>query len=157
MAARSLIALAAAAGFLSVFQPDCRAAEGTPAGTAHNGKQLPQDTAPWRREPFRKIEEPSAAGTPARQNGAPGMKQLAPPGGAVRRDDNRPADELVLQGIMQTDGRHYAIINGRTVRSGERIDGWNVATITRYRVTVRREKETQTLDIYQGRIDRGKQ
>lgn len=65
------------------------------------------------------------------------------------------SSDLVLQGIMKINRHYYAVINGRTVKSGDHVDGWTIAGIRRYRITVRREKEQRIYDIYQGRIDRG--
>lgn len=56
---------------------------------------------------------------------------------------------------MKSNKHYYAIINGRTVKRGDHIGDWTIAEISRYRVTMRREKEKQIHDIYQGRIDRG--
>jgi len=56
---------------------------------------------------------------------------------------------------MKINKHYYAIINGRTIKPGDRIDGWTIAEISRFRVTLRREKEKQIFDIYQGKIDRG--
>jgi len=56
---------------------------------------------------------------------------------------------------MKSNKRRYAIINGRTVKTGDHVDGWTIAEISSHRVTLRREKEKQIYDIYQGRIDRG--
>jgi hypothetical protein len=56
---------------------------------------------------------------------------------------------------MKSNNHYYAIINGRTVKPGDKVDGWSIAEISRYRVTIRRDKEKQIYDIYQGKIDRG--
>jgi hypothetical protein len=98
---------------------------------------IPEDSAPWRREPF-KDAEPSQNTGPAKKPGAAGT-----------------LSDLALQGIMKSNKHFYAIINGRTVKTGNHIEGWSVSEISRYRVILRREKETQIYDIYQGRIDRG--
>lgn len=76
-------------------------------------------------------------------------------GPSVHRGALETSSELSLQGIMKINRHYYAIINGRTVKTGDQIDGWTVAKIKRYQVTIRREKEKQIYDIYQGRIDRG--
>lgn len=99
-------------------------------------KTEPEDTRAWPREPFRKLEGPKAAASPLQ--GVPGM-----------------TNSIVLQGIMKIDRHFYAVINGRTVRTGDHIDEWTIAGITRHRVTLRSDKEQQIYDIYQGRINRG--
>ncbi len=99
-------------------------------------KSTPEDTGAWRREPFKSTENQRA--TPLTS-----IKSI------------QPATTFVLHGIMKSNSHFYAIINGTTVRAGNRIDGWNVAEINRYRVTLRRDKETQLIDIFQGIIDRG--
>ena len=98
-------------------------------------KTEPEDPHAWPHEPFKKIEDPKAL--------------LRAPGSLG------DASDLVVQGIMKIDKHYYAIINGIIVKPGNRIDEWIIANISRYRVTVRREKEKQTYDIYQGKINRG--
>lgn len=97
-------------------------------------KSIPEDASTWQREPFKNIEEHK------------------PVSGPVVRAES---PELALQGILKINKHYYAIINGRTIKTGNHIDGWTVTKISRYRVTLRREKETQVFDIYQGKIDRG--
>ncbi len=108
-------------------------------------KQVPEDRSVWRREPFRKLIDPKTAPVTVKTGAKPGGPGLGLP-------DRR---EPVLQGIMQSNDRYYAIINGRTVKPGDRIDGWTVSGITRYRVTMKHEQDKQTVDIYEGTIDRG--
>jgi hypothetical protein len=101
-------------------------------------KSISEDSAAWKREPFKSPEAiKRATNAPMR------------PGSTVTPSD------LALQGIMKSNKRYYAIINGRTVKAGDQIDGWIVAEISHYRVTVRRDTEKQIYDIYQGRMDRG--
>lgn len=97
-------------------------------------KTIPEDSTSWRREPFKSPET---------------LKQI--PGLSAKQS----SPDFSLQGIMKSNKHYYAIINGRTVRRGDQIDGWTIAEINRYRVTIRHEKEKQIYDIYQGRIDRG--
>ncbi len=138
-----LIALSLAA--LAVASPaksDVRAAtSATPVPTATESgahwKSTPEDPSPWRREPFKKPELESKGSTVTRQ----GIQETA--------------GELSLQGILKSSRNYYAIINGRTVKTGERIDGWTISGITRHNVTVSRNNEKQVYDIFQGRIDRG--
>ena len=101
-------------------------------------KSITEDPATWRREPFR---------NPVTSKSGPGTPGAFVPAAA--------SSGLALQGIMKSNTRYYAIINGTTVRAGDRIDGWSVAAISSYRVTLRRDKEQQIYDIYQGKIDRG--
>lgn len=99
-------------------------------------KFTPEDSTTWKREPFKKTE------------GAQKTPQSSAKSAFTSSD-------VVLQGILKSNARFYAIINGTTVKSGDRIDGWTVAQISRHRVILRRDKETQIQDIYQGKIDRG--
>jgi hypothetical protein len=105
------------------------------AQAAPSWKTEPEDPNTWPHEPFKKIEDPKAL--------------LRADGALVDTSD------LVIQGIMKIDKHYYAIINGITVKPGNRIDDWVIVNISRHRVTVRREKEKQTYDIYQGKINRG--
>ena len=99
-------------------------------------RSIPEDSTPWRREPFKKAESAKSIHTPS----------LNPASTAA---------DFTLQGIMKSNKHYYAIVNGRSVKAGDHIDGWTVSTIDRYRLTLRRENEKQHYDIYQGRIDRG--
>jgi hypothetical protein len=139
MRARHYLSLLVIAGALiTVFSVTSSSAAPLPAAQpASTWKSEPEDPRPWPREPFKKIEGPKSA---AQLKGLPGGAQ-----------------DLILQGIMKVDSHFYAIINGRTVKKGDRIDEWTIANISRHRVTVRQDKEQQTYDIYQGRIDRGTQ
>jgi hypothetical protein len=103
-------------------------------GGAVKWKSIPEDSAYWHREPFNTKKD-------IKQLGGPAAKQDSP--------------DFALQGIMKSNKHYYAIINGRTVKPGDQIDGWKIAEISRYRVTLRHEKETQIFDIYQGKINRG--
>jgi hypothetical protein len=114
----------------------------SPISSSHVGtaqwKPIQEDSTPWQREPFKNLDSLARLpGQPAKQ----GFTGASP--------------DFALHGIMKSRKHFYAIINGRTVKSGDSIDGWSVAEISRYRVTLRREKEKQVYDIYQGRIDRG--
>jgi len=65
--------------------------------------------------------------------------------------------EINLQGILQSGKVFHALINGRVVKSGDKLDGVTIKEIGRFQVVVQNEKrEKITYDIYQGRIDRGK-
>jgi hypothetical protein len=97
-------------------------------------QSLPEDSRPWSREPFKSPETTKPA---------------------VGASVKSTSSELILQGIMKSNKQYYAIINGRSVKAGDIIDGWSITEISRYRVTTRREQEKQIYDIYQGKIDRG--
>ncbi len=99
-------------------------------------KSIPEDSTPWRREPFKKAESAKSIHAPSVNPGS-------------------TSTEFTLQGIMKSNKHYYAIVNGRSVKAGDHIDDWTVSTINRYRLTLRRENEKQHYDIYQGRIDRG--
>ena len=117
-------------------------ATASPAPAGHTSvpewKSTPEDPSSWRREP---IKSPIAP------------KRI--PGQSLKQVSSGVSTELVLQGIMKSNKHYYAILNGRTVKPGDHMDGWTIAEISRYRVIIRRDKEKQIYDIYQGRIDRG--
>lgn len=83
------------------------------------------------------------------------MEQESKGTSVTRQGIQESVSELSLQGILKSSRSYYAIINGRTVKPGDRIDGWTISGITRHSVTVRRDNEKQVYDIFQGRIDRG--
>jgi hypothetical protein len=116
-----------------------KTATAVPEQTAH-WSSVPEDTSPWRREPFKRQESETRGGPKA-----PSLRQ-----GTVA-----DIPEINLQGILKSNRNFYAIINGMTIKTGDRIDGWTVSGITRHSVTVRRDKEQHVYDIFQGRIDRG--
>jgi hypothetical protein len=65
--------------------------------------------------------------------------------------------EIQLQGIMQAGKAFHALINGRTVKAGDRVGGSTINHISRYQVVLLNERKEKVIyDIYQGRIDRGK-
>jgi hypothetical protein len=114
----------------------------TPATEAQEStvqwRTTPKDTALWRREPFKNIEGQNYNPSKNLKQGTIGV-----------------FPEFSLQGIMKSNGCYYAIINGSTVKSGDRLNEWTIAGISRHRVTIRRNNEKQIYDIYQGRIERG--
>lgn len=108
---------------------------------------IPEDSSKWRRDPFTggqaKDDKASSGTVPA------GFKAAA----AINR-----SPELNLQGIVQTGKAFHALINGQVVKAGDRLAGLTIRQISRYQVVLFNEKkETFIYDIYQGRIDRGKQ
>lgn len=119
----------------------------SPAPTLHNTVQ--EDSGAWRRKnPF--IESSQKSVVLASPGSTP-IKTGAKFSGSLRDGD------LNIQGIMQTDRKFHALINGRTVKAGDVIDGFTIKEIHRYSVVVLNErKEKITYDIYQGRINRGK-
>jgi len=133
-----LLALAAA-GANPVFSAATVSQEPVAKGRVAGGKIIPEDTMSWQRDPIKAI-----TGT------TPSTGRASKYGSVTT-----PTPDIALQGIMKCNKRFYAIINGRTVKSGDLIDGWSVSGISRYRVTLRRAKEQQIYDIYQGKIDRG--
>lgn len=126
-------------GTNQVFSAATISPESPEHGRTVKWKSIPEDSSPWQREPFRSTEPLT------RETGGKSAKQMA----------TEASSEFALQGIMKRNKYYYAIINGRTVKAGDHIDGWRIADISRYRVTLLREKEKQIYDIYQGRIDRG--
>jgi len=105
-----------------------------------------EDSVKWRRDPFgiavtAKLEKPQAGKIPAV---------------SIKLDRERQPD-LNIQGIMQADKAFHALINGRVVKTGDKLDGVTIREISRYQVVVQGDnKEKSIYDIYQGRIDRGK-
>ena len=106
---------------------------------------VPEDSDKWRRDPFAiavaaKIEKPRIGKIPA---------------GSIKLEQERQPD-LNIQGIMQADKAFHALINGRVVKAGDKLDGLTIREISRYQVVVQGyNKEKSIYDIYQGRIDRG--
>ena len=109
------------------------------------------DSGTWRRDPF--------IGSLKKSGGAPTAKGVTPKSATgLPKQSLEQENNIQLQGIMQTDKRFHALINGRSVKAGDAIGGVTVKQITRYQVVlVNERKETIIYDIYQGRIDRGKQ
>ncbi len=106
-----------------------------------------EDNAKWRRDPF--------SGGNAKNVKIQAGKLQA---GTKTAASINETPELAVQGIMQTDNTFHALINGRVVKAGEKLDGVTIKEISRYRVVVQSDnKEKSIYDIYQGRIDRGKQ
>lgn len=108
-----------------------------------------EDSGAWRRRnPF--IEDNKTGG------GTAAAKNISrKPGAGIRK--HILDDDIHVQGIMQADRKFHALINGRTVKAGDRIGGVTIKEINRYSVVVLNEqKEKIIYDIYQGRIDRGK-
>jgi hypothetical protein len=110
-------------------------------------KVVAEDSVKWRRDPFGGGSVKSEKGQAGRIQA--GMKTVA---------TISAAPDLNVQGIMQADSAFHALINGRVVKAGDKLDGVTIKEISRYRVTVQSEnnKEKTIYDIYQGRIDRGK-
>jgi hypothetical protein len=115
----------------------------------HTAVSASEDSGTWRRDPFigsvKKGEGPQAAKGIPLKTGAGASKQ--------EQEQN-----FQLQGIMLAGKRFHALINGRSVKVGDTIGGVTVKQISRYQVIVLNERKEKIIyDIYQGRIDRGKQ
>ena len=107
-----------------------------------------EDSGAWRRDPF--------AGSTKKSSAAPAAKgvQLKAGGGLPKQE----LADIQLQGIMQTGTTFHALINGRSVKTGDSISGVTIKEINRFKVVVLNERREKVIyDIYQGRIDRGKQ
>lgn len=108
--------------------------------------EVKEDSGKWRRDPFlgnnaKTVKQPTA-------KTVTGIK-LIPESSAL--------PEINLQGILQSGKAFNALINGRVVKKGDKLDGVTIKEISRFQVVVQNEKrENITYDIYQGRIDRGK-
>lgn len=107
-----------------------------PAGTVSPGglhRETPRDSGTWSRDPFR------------HQKDAGGRITLP-----VRPLPVGPRHEITVQGIMNVDGTYYALVNGRVVKAGERVDRTLVENISRYRVVTKDDTGRRTIDIYAG-------
>lgn len=134
-----------------ISAPAVHAATGPAASAAPTAQRsVSEDSGAWRRSnPF--IDSSKSGGLSAPAAGTIPVK----PDGILPK---QPQDgDIHLQGIMQADRRFHALINGRTVKSGDTIAGYTVKEIHRYHVVLLNgRKEKIIYDIYQGRIDRGK-
>ncbi|MDU0459963.1 MAG: hypothetical protein RW306_14660 [Geobacteraceae bacterium] len=108
--------------------------------------EVKADSGKWRRDPFIGNETKSARQQTAKT--VPGIKMMPEPSALP---------EINLQGILQSGKVFHALINGRVVKSGDKLDSITIKEISRFQVVVQSEKKEKiTYDIYQGRIDRGK-
>ena len=137
---------------LALF-PDAYAAEAVQkqatSGAVPAAAPIAEDSGTWRRKPYMVTIKKSGA-LPATAG-----KKL-PMGDTLSKqlyDDN-----IQLQGIMQVGNSFHALINGLSVKVGDLVEGVTVKEISRYRVVLLNEQKEQIVyDIYQGRINRGKQ
>lgn len=105
-----------------------------------------EDSGKWRREPF------IGAGSKKTK-----VTTTISPSGKKTVAESPDSTEINLQGIMQADKSFHALINGRVVKTGDRLDGITIKEISRYQVIVQNDKKEKSIyDIYQGRINRGK-
>jgi len=105
-----------------------------------------EDPGTWRRDPF--------IGSLKKGDGMPSAKGIPLKTGAGLPNQEQ---DIQLQGIMQAGKGFHALINGRSVKTGDTFGSATVKQISRYRVVLLNErKENIIYDIYQGRIDRGK-
>lgn len=138
-------------GTVAAFCPVAvKAAPTVTSATKDQGRALhaviSEDSVKWRRDPFYGAETKN-------DRNQIGKIPLGIKGSAKIAEMR----ELYLQGIMQADNAFHALINGRVVKTGDKLDGFAVVEISRYRVIVQNDnKEKSIYDIYQGRIDRGK-
>ena len=106
------------------------------------------DPGIWRRDPFIGSMKKGAVTLPVK------TIQLKTAAGVQMQDQYQ---EIQLQGIMQAGKAFHALINGRTVKTGDRVGGSTINHISRYQVVLLNERKEKVIyDIYQGRIDRGK-
>lgn len=121
------------------------------SGISTPSTSISEDSGVWRRDPF--IGAVKKGGGTSSTRGLP-VKGLT----GYSKQLKERAEDIHLEGIMQTDRAFHALINGRTVKTGDAISGVTIKEISRYQVVVLNEnKEKIIYDIYQGRIDRGKQ
>lgn len=137
------------ASIILLYAPATEAAQQAPVASPalRLYDSVSEDSVIWRRDPF--------IGAVIKGSGPTGTKgiPLKPGEGSLQPDQG-----FHLQGIMLVDNTFHALINGRSVKTGDTIGGFTIKNIKRHQVAVRNErKEIITYDIYQGRIDRGKQ
>lgn len=105
-----------------------------------------EDHVAWRRDPFIGSIKKNAGSAPFK--GVPSKIGSGVPA---------PEPDFRLQGIMLVDRNFHALINGRSVKAGDKISGVTIKHIKRHQVVVLTDhNETIIYDIYQGRLDRGK-
>ncbi|MFA7402711.1 MAG: hypothetical protein WC007_01860 [Pelobacteraceae bacterium] len=113
-------------------------------------ESIREDSGSWRRDPFigslKKGDHPPTAKT---------IQQNRPGAALPKREQDM---DIQLQGILQTGTSFHALINGRTVKAGDTFGAVTVKQISRYQAVLLNERNEKIIyDIYQGRIDRGKQ
>jgi hypothetical protein len=130
------------------------AAEAAQTPAKNSASQPPvsisEDSGSWRRDPFigslKKGDNPPTAKA---------IQQNRPGAALPKREQDM---DIQLQGILQTGKSFHALINGRTVKAGDTFDAVTIKQINRYQVVLLNEHNEKIIyDIYQGRIDRGKQ
>lgn len=109
---------------------------------------ITEDSGAWRRDPF--------IGSAKKGGAVPAVKGIPlKTGGVLPKQESA---DIHLQGIMQSGSTFHALINGRSVKTGDSISGVTIKEISRFKVIVLNERREKVIyDIYQGRIDRGKQ
>jgi hypothetical protein len=116
---------------------------------------IAEDNARWKRDPFAGTSKKTVTMPPS---GAKTSAHLVKMMNGKTAVTATPEEELQLQGILKVDGSYHALVNGQVIKPGGMIAGVTVTTIKRYGIVVKTGgKETREYDIYQGRIDRGKQ
>lgn len=127
--------------------PAAAAQNPVPSLTQHPTVTVGKDPNTWRRDPFiiSKTKGSSSNATSTR---------LLKSDAAFQSQEQ----EIRLQGIMQVDKAFHALINGRSLKTGDTIAGVTIKEINRHQIVVlNARKEKIVYDVYQGRIDRGKQ
>ncbi len=141
------LVLVAAAGIALCTQPAEAAQSPATSLVQRQPVSVSEDPVTWRRDPF--IGAVKKGGGVTVAGGIP-LK----PGAVFQKQEH----DIRLQGIMQVDKAFHALINGRSVRSGDTIAGVTIREISRHQVVVLNDRKEKIIyDIYQGRIDRGKQ
>lgn len=114
----------------------------TPLADTSAQPKIAKDSSTWRRDPFGAAEKSNAQAPITR--------------GALKPPVIKPQTvNIVLQGILKSDNRFHALINGRIVKAGDQFDGLTIIRIERYKVIIKQESDNQIFDIYQGKIERG--
>ncbi len=93
-----------------------------------------QQSAPWQRDPFTRTNKKASAAPPAKKSVTL---------------ENR---EVNLQGIMKVNDKYFAVINGRVVGVGNKLNGITIKSISRTAVVVEDETGRNKIDIYKGLV-----
>lgn len=111
-----------------------------PAAVAHH-EITSQDSGKWKREPFVMTNK---------MNKSAIKNTLSP-----ITTKNARVEDINLQGILSSENRYHALINGHVYKVGDIFDEFTISDISRYRVIVEKNKEKYVYDIHKGKINRG--
>ena len=97
-----------------------------------------EDQGTWRRDPF--------IGSVKKGDAQPAAKGISSKAGAkLANPDQEQGQDIQLQGIMLVDKAFHALINGRSVKTGDTIGGVTIKQISRYEVVVFNERKEKII------------